>query len=45
MQHPQYGPLAFSIIVNSPRQSGATLVKAIDEIVIRLFESSSPECH
>jgi D-alanyl-D-alanine carboxypeptidase/D-alanyl-D-alanine-endopeptidase (penicillin-binding protein 4) len=45
MQHPQYGPLAFSIIVNSPRQSGAALVKAIDQIVIRLFESSSPECH
>lgn len=44
MQHPEYGTLAFSIIVNNSYTSGAALVKAIDEIVIRLFQSSPDHC-
>jgi serine-type D-Ala-D-Ala carboxypeptidase/endopeptidase (penicillin-binding protein 4) len=45
MEHPDYGTLAFSIITNNRSQSGASLVKAIDDIVIHLFQSSSPYCH
>jgi serine-type D-Ala-D-Ala carboxypeptidase/endopeptidase (penicillin-binding protein 4) len=45
MEHPDYGTLAFSIIANNRSQSGASLVKAIDNIVINLFQSSSPYCH
>jgi D-alanyl-D-alanine carboxypeptidase/D-alanyl-D-alanine-endopeptidase (penicillin-binding protein 4) len=44
MKHPEYGTLAFSIIVNNSRISGAALVNAIDEIVIRLFQSSTDRC-
>ena len=36
MNHPDYGTLVFSIMVNQPNQSGRTLVKGIDEIVLRL---------
>lgn len=36
MEHPQYGTVVFSILVNQPNQPGNSLVKAIDEIVIRL---------
>lgn len=45
MDHPDYGTLAFSIIANNRSQSGTALVKAIDDIVIHLFQSSSPYCH
>lgn len=36
MDHPQYGTVVFSILANQPNQSGNSLVKAIDEIVLRL---------
>ncbi|MGK7877690.1 MAG: D-alanyl-D-alanine carboxypeptidase/D-alanyl-D-alanine-endopeptidase [Xenococcaceae cyanobacterium] len=36
MNHPQYGTLVFSILVNQPGQSGSALVGAIDEIVLRV---------
>jgi serine-type D-Ala-D-Ala carboxypeptidase/endopeptidase (penicillin-binding protein 4) len=45
MEHPDYGTLAFSIIANNRTQSGTALVKAIDDMVIHLFQSSSPYCH
>jgi D-alanyl-D-alanine carboxypeptidase/D-alanyl-D-alanine-endopeptidase (penicillin-binding protein 4) len=41
MQHAQYGTLIFSILVNQPNQSGTSLVRAIDEIVLRLNMASS----
>ncbi|NCO74896.1 MAG: peptidase S13 [Cyanobacteria bacterium] len=36
LDHREYGTLVFSILANSPNQSGAALVKGIDEIVINL---------
>jgi serine-type D-Ala-D-Ala carboxypeptidase/endopeptidase (penicillin-binding protein 4) len=36
MEHPEYGTVVFSILVNQPNQPGSSLVKAIDEIVLRL---------
>ncbi len=36
MDHPEYGVLVFSILVNQPNQPGSSLVRAIDEIVLRL---------
>ncbi|MCU0537794.1 MAG: D-alanyl-D-alanine carboxypeptidase/D-alanyl-D-alanine-endopeptidase [Hydrococcus sp. Prado102] len=36
IDHPQYGKLVFSIIGNNPRQSGSSLVKTIDGIVLQL---------
>jgi D-alanyl-D-alanine carboxypeptidase/D-alanyl-D-alanine-endopeptidase (penicillin-binding protein 4) len=36
MEHPEYGTVVFSILVNQPNQSGDSLVRAIDEIVLRL---------
>lgn len=36
LDHHQYGTLVFSILANSPNQSGAALVRAIDEIVITI---------
>lgn len=36
LEHPDYGVIVFSIIVNQPSQSGTLLVKTIDEIVLRL---------
>ncbi|MGV2829429.1 D-alanyl-D-alanine carboxypeptidase/D-alanyl-D-alanine endopeptidase [Myxosarcina sp. GI1(2024)] len=42
IDHPEYGNLVFSIITNQPQnQSGATVVAAIDEIVLRLSTMSS----
>lgn len=43
MEHPSYGTLVFSIIVNQPNQSGASLVRAIDEIVLNLNMTSTCE--
>ncbi|BAQ64063.1 D-alanyl-D-alanine carboxypeptidase/D-alanyl-D-alanine-endopeptidase [Geminocystis sp. NIES-3709] len=36
LDHRQYGTLVFSILANHPNQSGAALVRAIDEIVLTL---------
>lgn len=36
MEHPQYGTLVFSILANQPHNSGDSLVRAIDDIVLRL---------
>lgn len=36
MNHPQHGMLVFSIIANNPSQSGTSLVKAVDSIVLQL---------
>ncbi len=41
MNHPQYGLLVFSIIVNSPRESGQRLVRTIDSIVLQLTRSTT----
>lgn len=42
VDHPEYGDLVFSIIANQPQnQSGATVVAAIDEIVLRLSTISN----
>lgn len=38
IDHPDYGVLAFSILVNQPNQSGQALVGAIDTIVLRLTQ-------
>jgi len=38
LEHPDYGTIVFSIIVNQPSQSGQTLVGAVDEIVLRLTQ-------
>ncbi len=43
MEHPSYGTLVFSIMVNQPNQSGASLVRAIDEIVLNLNMASTCE--
>ena len=36
LEHREYGTLVFSILVNQPHLSGSSLVRAIDEIVLRL---------
>jgi D-alanyl-D-alanine carboxypeptidase/D-alanyl-D-alanine-endopeptidase (penicillin-binding protein 4) len=41
LDHQQYGTLVFSILANSPNQSGAALVRAIDEMVITINTTSS----
>lgn len=38
LEHPYYGKIVFSIIVNQPSQSGQVLVGAIDEIALRLAQ-------
>lgn len=38
LDHPDYGPLVFSIMVNQRNQSGPTLVQAIDQIVVQLAQ-------
>ena len=43
LNHPRYGPIVFSIMVNNPRQSGQALVGAIDEIVLQLSTLSPCE--
>ena len=36
LNHPDYGPLVFSIIVNQPGQSGTQMLQAIDAVVEQL---------
>ena len=36
LEHREYGTLVFSILVNQPNLAGSSLVRAIDEIVLRL---------
>ena len=44
IEHPEYGVLVFSIITNQPiNQSSETIVRAIDDIVLRL--STLKNCH
>ncbi|WP_017306622.1 D-alanyl-D-alanine carboxypeptidase/D-alanyl-D-alanine-endopeptidase [Spirulina subsalsa] len=38
LEHPEYGPVAFSILVNQPGQAGNTLIGAIDQIVLQLTQ-------
>ncbi|WP_416665735.1 D-alanyl-D-alanine carboxypeptidase [Egbenema bharatensis] len=40
LEHPEYGEIAFSIVVNQPGQSGAILLQAIDQIVVQLARVS-----
>ncbi|PZD71436.1 D-alanyl-D-alanine carboxypeptidase [Acaryochloris thomasi RCC1774] len=39
LQHPDYGPLAFSILANQSSRSGSVLVRTIDEIVVNMARS------
>lgn len=41
MEHREYGTLVFSILVNQPNQSGTSLVRGIDQIVLRLNQINS----
>jgi D-alanyl-D-alanine carboxypeptidase/D-alanyl-D-alanine-endopeptidase (penicillin-binding protein 4) len=41
LDHQEYGTLVFSILANSANQSGAALVRAIDEIVITINRNYS----
>lgn len=43
MEHREYGTLVFSILVNQPNRSGTSLVRAIDDIVLRLNMVTSCE--
>ena len=43
LDHQVYGTLVFSILANNSRQSGTSLVRGIDEIVLRLNMTSSCE--
>jgi serine-type D-Ala-D-Ala carboxypeptidase/endopeptidase (penicillin-binding protein 4) len=36
MEHPEYGTIVFSIIVNQSSQSGTTLVTGVDRIVLKM---------
>ncbi|WP_100227085.1 D-alanyl-D-alanine carboxypeptidase/D-alanyl-D-alanine-endopeptidase [Spirulina subsalsa] len=38
IEHPEYGMLVFSVLVNNPSQSGANLVNSVDSIVIALSQ-------
>ncbi|NEO00924.1 MAG: D-alanyl-D-alanine carboxypeptidase/D-alanyl-D-alanine-endopeptidase [Moorea sp. SIO3I7] len=38
LEHPDYGTIVFSIMVNQPSQSGKVLEKGIDQIVLRLTQ-------
>ncbi|WP_267383412.1 D-alanyl-D-alanine carboxypeptidase/D-alanyl-D-alanine-endopeptidase [Cyanobacterium sp. uoEpiScrs1] len=42
MNHPNFGKVVFSILVNNPRVSGSSLVRAIDRIILQL--SITPPC-
>lgn len=41
LEHPNQGPMLFSIIVNNQRVSGQALVKSIDTIVLQMTQSRS----
>lgn len=43
IDHPEYGMLVFSILVNQPKVSGTSLVKAVDDIVLRISQLSRCE--
>lgn len=36
IEHPRYGPIVFSILANNPNQSGDSLIKTIDNVVLQL---------
>ena len=40
LDNPDYGTLVFSIMANQPNKSGKVLVKAIDEVVLKLSQAS-----
>lgn len=40
LDHPDYGTVIFSILVNQPNQSGTTMLGAIDQVVLTLLEVS-----
>ncbi|MDB9311870.1 D-alanyl-D-alanine carboxypeptidase [Spirulina sp. CS-785/01] len=44
MEHPQYGQLVFSILVNQPGQSGQRLINAIDQIVLSMAQMNAARC-
>ncbi|MEA5471967.1 D-alanyl-D-alanine carboxypeptidase/D-alanyl-D-alanine-endopeptidase [Spirulina sp. 06S082] len=44
LEHPEYGVLVFSILVNQPGQSGQRLLNAIDNIVVRMASMNSVSC-
>lgn len=39
LEHPDYGPLAFSILANQSSRPGSVLVRTIDEIVVKMAQS------
>lgn len=41
MEHPEYGRVVFSIMVNQSSQSGSTLIWGVDQIVLRLSQLSN----
>jgi serine-type D-Ala-D-Ala carboxypeptidase/endopeptidase (penicillin-binding protein 4) len=43
LEHPEYGEITFSVVVNQPGQSGTVLVQAIDQIVVQLARVSMCE--
>ncbi|NEO27544.1 MAG: hypothetical protein F6K03_11795 [Kamptonema sp. SIO4C4] len=44
MEHPQYGEIIFSILVNQPGQSGQRLINAIDQIVLSIAKMNAARC-
>ncbi len=36
LEHPEYGRVVFSILINQPGQSGTTMLRAIDDVVLQL---------
>ncbi|MGB3692271.1 MAG: D-alanyl-D-alanine carboxypeptidase/D-alanyl-D-alanine-endopeptidase [Spirulinaceae cyanobacterium] len=36
LEHPEYGRIVFSILINQPGQSGDTMLRAIDDVVVQL---------
>jgi D-alanyl-D-alanine carboxypeptidase/D-alanyl-D-alanine-endopeptidase (penicillin-binding protein 4) len=44
LDHREYGTLIFSILANAPNQSGTALVKAIDQMVVTINQTSSSSC-
>jgi D-alanyl-D-alanine carboxypeptidase/D-alanyl-D-alanine-endopeptidase (penicillin-binding protein 4) len=40
LENPNYGTIAFSIVINQPGQSGSTMMQAIDQIVLETAKVS-----
>ena len=40
VESPTYGPLIFSILINQPGQSGAVMLRAIDQMVLQMAQVS-----